>query len=168
MKKKRIMIISVLSLLLVVAVMINSSASYYCTFDHFPTTRQGDSNGYVRALQTIIKYNLNSALANDGIFGSDTKSAVQGYQSHYGLSADGIVGYNTWHSMYNRLDGRFTGSTDGGAYEYTFKIKRQNGTSTNTDFFTCWSGDFGMTGTWRVYKAAPGSEPGQWYLVGRG
>lgn len=32
----------------------------------------------------------------DSLFGSDTYNKVKSFQSRYGLSADGIVGFNTW------------------------------------------------------------------------
>ena len=41
----------------------------------------------------------------DGVYGSDTARAVREYQAHVGLPADGIVGPQTWYSIY----GEFTG-----------------------------------------------------------
>jgi peptidoglycan hydrolase-like protein with peptidoglycan-binding domain len=35
----------------------------------------------------------------DGYFGNDTKKAVIAYQKKKGLSADGVVGYNTWKKI---------------------------------------------------------------------
>jgi len=40
-----------------------------------------------------------SSLAVDGIFGSGTKAAVKGFQSSHGLSADGIVGPDTFKKL---------------------------------------------------------------------
>src|SRR5207248_8792777 len=37
----------------------------------------------------------------DGIFGSTTKSATKNYQANYGLTADGIVGPQTWSEAYS-------------------------------------------------------------------
>ena len=37
----------------------------------------------------------------DGIFGNDTKNTVIKYQKSKGLSADGIVGQNTWRKLLN-------------------------------------------------------------------
>jgi len=46
-----------------------------------------------------------SAIRIDGVYGSDTARAVREYQAHVGLPADGIVGPQTWYSIY----GEFTG-----------------------------------------------------------
>jgi len=35
----------------------------------------------------------------DGIFGANTENAVKRYQASRGLSADGIIGCNTWRSL---------------------------------------------------------------------
>ena len=45
----------------------------------------------------------------DGIFGITTENAVKAYQRSRGLSADGIVGCNTWRSLQENVVG--TGAT---------------------------------------------------------
>ncbi len=45
----------------------------------------------------------------DGIFGSATQEAVKNYQRKVGLTADGIVGCNTWSSLQEDVVG--TGKT---------------------------------------------------------
>lgn len=45
----------------------------------------------------------------DGIFGAGTQNAVIAYQKSRGLSADGIVGCNTWRSLQEDVVG--TGAT---------------------------------------------------------
>ena len=35
----------------------------------------------------------------DGIFGEDTRAAVETFQSIFRLPADGIVGFNTWYKL---------------------------------------------------------------------
>ena len=65
------------------------------------TLRRGDSGEDVRDVQRILNALQFGSLALDGIFGSATEAAVKSYQTSRGLSADGIVGSNTW----NRLNG---------------------------------------------------------------
>lgn len=45
----------------------------------------------------------------DGIFGAATENAVKSYQRRVGLTADGIVGCNTWRSLQEAVVG--TGAT---------------------------------------------------------
>lgn len=41
----------------------------------------------------------------DGIFGSQTRSAVLSYQRSRGLAVDGIIGCNTWRSIQENVIG---------------------------------------------------------------
>jgi GH25 family lysozyme M1 (1,4-beta-N-acetylmuramidase) len=64
----------------------------------WPTVQQGQSGRQV----TTVQYLLNahgSALTADGQFGAGTRSAVVSFQSSKGLTADGIVGANTWQVL---------------------------------------------------------------------
>ena len=45
----------------------------------------------------------------DGIFGTQTRTAVINYQRSRGLTADGIIGCNTWRSLQENVVG--TGRT---------------------------------------------------------
>ena len=69
--------------------------------------RQGSSGDDVRELQRLLNSTGNYNLAEDGIFGNQTLSAVKDYQQKNSLTVDGIVGTQTW--------GALTGSQGGSA-----------------------------------------------------
>lgn len=64
-----------------------------------PTCRRGARGNITR----LIQERLNSLGFNcgkvDGIFGAGTRAAVIAFQRAHGLSADGIVGKNTWRAL---------------------------------------------------------------------
>ncbi|WP_317633425.1 peptidoglycan-binding protein [Streptomyces sp. SCSIO ZS0520] len=62
------------------------------------TVREGDSGDAVAAAQTALN-KFGYGLAVDGQFGAGTASAVTRFQSDKGLSADGIVGPETWQNL---------------------------------------------------------------------
>ena len=66
-----------------------------------PTLRKGDSGNSVKILQAfLIAYEYSTGTSGiDGDFGSDTESAVKQFQKNSGISADGIVGENTWSEL---------------------------------------------------------------------
>jgi peptidoglycan hydrolase-like protein with peptidoglycan-binding domain len=64
-----------------------------------PTLRAGDSGAAVRALQVELNAKRRLSLAVDGQFGPATTTAVQDFQSHAGIGADGIVGPTTWKNL---------------------------------------------------------------------
>jgi peptidoglycan hydrolase-like protein with peptidoglycan-binding domain len=60
---------------------------------------QGITSGSkVKVLQCLL-CDANIVVAIDGSFGPSTDTAVRNFQSSHGLSADGMVGPNTWKSM---------------------------------------------------------------------
>lgn len=64
-----------------------------------PTVRKGAQGNITKLLQeklVSLGYGTNGV---DGIFGNGTKNAVIRYQKAKGLSADGIVGQNTWRKL---------------------------------------------------------------------
>lgn len=66
-----------------------------------PTLRKGDSGNSVKILQAfLIAYEYSTGTSGiDGEFGFDTESAVRQFQKNSGISADGIVGENTWSEL---------------------------------------------------------------------
>ena len=61
-------------------------------------TQQGDSGAKVRAVQSQLNES-GAGITVDGAFGPATATAVRNFQTSKGLSADGIVGDNTWNKM---------------------------------------------------------------------
>jgi len=58
----------------------------------------GSANGDVWDLQYRLQQ-LGYTVSIDGQFGYQTLSAVKKFQTNFGLSNDGIVGYNTWRVL---------------------------------------------------------------------
>ncbi len=74
------------------------------------TVKRGSLSNYVCIAQddlNTLGYRTNGL---DGIFGIATYNAVISYQRARGLSADGIVGCNTWRSLQEDVVG--TGATN--------------------------------------------------------
>ena len=65
-----------------------------------PTISQGSTGKDVKRLQRIFVMMKTAPVeAIDGLFGAKTKAAVIDFQSGNGLTADGIVGNNTWAKL---------------------------------------------------------------------
>lgn len=74
------------------------------------TLRQGSRGQDVITLQYLLNvvseyYPSVPAPAQDGIFGSQTAQSVIAFQKAMRLSADGIVGPNTWNALYETYQG---------------------------------------------------------------
>lgn len=69
--------------------------------EQYPGTamRSGNSGATVRSLQTRLN-TKGAALTLDGSYGSKTVSAVQTFQRANRLTADGVVGRQTWNALY--------------------------------------------------------------------
>ena len=72
--------------------------------------REGDTGQGVLTLQHMINflseyYATVPEVAQDGVYGPSTTSAVAAFQKAYGLPVDGVVGALTWESMYNAIRG---------------------------------------------------------------
>ena len=65
-----------------------------------PSIRSGSAGSDVRRLQRLlVEMKILSFERIDGNFGSATEAAVKDFQSGNGLSADGIVGPQTWSKL---------------------------------------------------------------------
>jgi len=64
-----------------------------------PTVRNGSTGNAVRALQMLLNEKRSAGLAVDGNFGSGTEAAVRSFQSHAGITSDGVVGPTTWKNL---------------------------------------------------------------------
>jgi N-acetylmuramoyl-L-alanine amidase len=65
----------------------------------FPTLRMGTQGTAVTRLQERLKAIGVLEGAIDGVFGSETQSAVKAAQAKFGLEPDGIVGGATWSAL---------------------------------------------------------------------
>ena len=63
------------------------------------TLRKGDNGNQVKTLQRLLSAMGYDCGGVDGIFGSRTLIAVKEFQKAKGLTADGIVGKNTWNAL---------------------------------------------------------------------
>ena len=68
--------------------------------NNYPTLRVGSRGNFVRILQYLLNY-FGANLSVDGVFGIGTQRAVQDFQRRNKLTADGIVGRNTWSKLLN-------------------------------------------------------------------
>ncbi len=64
----------------------------------WPVLQQGSTGFRVTTAQYLLRQRGQS-LTVDGDFGPGTKSAVTSFQSSNGLTADGIIGSNTWEKL---------------------------------------------------------------------
>ncbi|WP_328718633.1 amidase [Streptomyces sp. NBC_00247] len=69
------------------------------SFATYTTQQSGSSGSQVKAVQQLLNTQGYEAGAQDGVFGAETKTAVQNFQRARGLSADGIVGTKTWTAL---------------------------------------------------------------------
>lgn len=80
-----------------------------CSSGGYPVLRQGSLSVYVLIAQDDLNTLGYRTGGLDGIFGAATQEAVRRYQASVGLTADGIIGCNTWRSLQEAVVG--TGRT---------------------------------------------------------
>ncbi len=73
--------------------------------------REGDRGEAIKSLQKVLEALGYSAGSADGIFGSQTRSAVVRFQKDSGLLADGIVGPSTLSNLAGRYDRQYPPET---------------------------------------------------------
>ena len=82
---------------------VNNSDGTVSFQDSTAYSQVGSSYGARGNITRLIQERLNSLGFNcgkvDGIFGGGTRAAVIAFQRAHGLSADGIVGKNTWRAL---------------------------------------------------------------------
>lgn len=64
-----------------------------------PVLHRGCAGGHVRTCQVLLNRYNDAGLAEDGVFGPATESAVLAYQRDRGLTADAWVGPQTWAQL---------------------------------------------------------------------
>lgn len=108
--KKKVLCVIIAALMLLIAVPTYASVTNYAgEWENFPVLKKGKEGYPVRALQRVLLstysdcYNtITSNGGVDGNFGNGTRAAVIQFQNHKSnLSADGVVGQNTWHELSN-------------------------------------------------------------------
>ncbi|MDL2289565.1 peptidoglycan-binding protein [Clostridia bacterium OttesenSCG-928-F22] len=80
-----------------------------CTAGGYPLVRDGSRGIYVLVLQDALNALGYVSGTPDGMFGQRTLTQVRAFQRANGLSADGIVGCNTWRTLTGKAVG--TGKT---------------------------------------------------------
>lgn len=70
-----------------------------CATGGYPLVGQGSRGVYVLVAQDGLNTLGFTTGGLDGVFGTQTRNAVIGFQRRMGLSADGIVGCNTWRAL---------------------------------------------------------------------
>ena len=68
--------------------------------EYYPLLKQGSKGEYVLYWQKFLNANGYFCGLEDGIFGKNTKLAVQAFQDVNGLKADGIIGQKTWNAVH--------------------------------------------------------------------
>src|SRR5947199_811955 len=74
----------------------------------WPLVQEGSSGEDVRSVQYLVTAQ-GHAVTVDGIFGPQTKGAVQAFQAAHGLATDGIVGNQTWPQLILQVASGSTG-----------------------------------------------------------
>lgn len=82
-----------------------------CGTGGYPALKEGSVSTYVLILQDSLNTAGFPVGSLDGYFGSKTKKAVTNFQKSKGLTADGVVGCNTWKALTGDVVGKGRTST---------------------------------------------------------
>lgn len=82
-----------------------------CSTGGYPQIQVGSRGAYVMIAQDDLNTLGYKTGGLDGIFGSNTQTAVRNYQQNKGLAVDGIIGCNTWKSLQEDVLGKGKTST---------------------------------------------------------
>ena len=89
--------------------LVSQGQTFYAVQFQYPgVLREGDRGDEVKVLQYMLALlaefdNALSPVGIDGVFGPSTARAVRNYQGVTGLVVDGIVGEDTWNSLYRNF-----------------------------------------------------------------
>lgn len=89
--------------------LVSQGQTFYAVQFQYPgVLREGSRGGEVQVLQYMLAMlaefdNALSPLQIDGVFGPATARAVRNYQGVAGLTVDGVVGRETWNSIYRHF-----------------------------------------------------------------
>jgi peptidoglycan hydrolase-like protein with peptidoglycan-binding domain len=95
------------------------------TISPWPLVQRSAEGHPVRTLQHLLRAHGQN-IAVDGIFGPHTESAVRAVQSSHGLTADGIVGPQTWPVVIVQVARGSTGEAVRGVQE-EFQFRNLSG-----------------------------------------
>ncbi|HEU4328383.1 MAG TPA: peptidoglycan-binding protein [Roseiflexaceae bacterium] len=140
----------------------------------WPLVKIGDSGPNVTTVQYLLRHRGYSLTA-DGQFGSGTEAQVKAFQSANGLTADGIVGSNTWSKLVVSVDVGSTGDAVRGLQTQlrkhgytTVTVDGTYGSTTSTavqDFKTkhyLTGGTLVGPTTWQEMTGTSGTSSGTW------
>ncbi|MFC8228773.1 N-acetylmuramoyl-L-alanine amidase [Streptomyces sp. NPDC057287] len=99
-----------------------SSGADGLSFAAYTTQKPGSTGTQVKAVQTLLNQQGYEAGAEDSVFGTATKGAVQAFQTARGLTADGTVGRRTWTALLSA--GTAPALTQGSSGEAVKRLQR--------------------------------------------